>query len=425
MSKTQSITREEVDEAWKAVRRAGGGGGVDGKTIEQVEKNLDDELYKIWNRMSAGSYQAQPVKVVMIPKAKGGMRALGIPTVTDRVAQTVVKNKLVKIVDSKFHPDSYGYREGKSAIDAVLQARQRSMRTEWAIEVDIKSFFDEVDHELMMEILKQHTEDKSILLYCERFLKADEETEGGERVKRDKGTPQGGVISPVLANLFLHEAFDKWMQEKFAELKFERYADDIIVHCRSEKEAYYMRNRIGGRLEQYKLQLHSEKTKVVYTGVKNDHDKRGHKLSRKFTFLGYDFKPRLYKGRLVYSPAMGSGAMARINEVVKQWRLGSKTCQSIAEIAGQINRQVRGWINYYGHCRRSELYKLADLLDKRIVKWLGKKHKIRLHGKAWDVLKAMKKKHSTLFVHWYMIERKQYVFPFWSKVLGPSTRGAV
>lgn len=210
-----NITREEVDKAWKAVSQAAGGPGLDNKSIEQVKLKLDDELYKIWNRMSSGSYQAQAVKIVMIPKAKGGMRKLGIPTVIDRVAQTVIKNRLEKEVEEHFHKDSYGYRAGRSAIDAVLQARQRCMRYDWIVEIDIKSFFDELDQELLMEILKKYTEDKVVLLYSKRFLEAEARSEEGEAIIRDKGTPQGGVVSPVLANLFLHEAFDKWMEDNY------------------------------------------------------------------------------------------------------------------------------------------------------------------------------------------------------------------
>jgi RNA-directed DNA polymerase len=398
-----NITREEVDEAWRAVSRAAGGPGLDGKTIKQVALNQNDELYKVWNRMSSGSYQAQAVKIVMIPKVKGGMRKLGVPQVTDRVAQTVVKNRLEKIVEQHFHEDSYGYRVGRSAIEAVLQARKSCMRYEWVVEIDIKSFFDELDHELLMEILKKYTEDKVILLYSERFLKAEGRTEEGETIIRDKGTPQGGVVSPVLANLFLHEAFDKWMEVEHSNIPFERYADDIVIHCVSERQAYYMKNRIEVRLGQYKLKMNQDKTRIVYTGTSNKHDKRGHGISRKFTFLGYDFKPRDYRGRTVYTPAMGEGALKMSREKVRKMRLDSSTHKSLEEISQVINKVVRGWINYYGHCRRSELYKLAGVVNERLIKWVRKKHKTESRGKALQILGRFKAQHPKQFVHWYMI----------------------
>lgn len=397
------ITREEVDEAWRAVSRAAGGSGLDGKTIKQVAERIDDELYKIWNRMSSGSYQAQAVKIVMIPKVKGGMRKLGVPTVTDRIAQTVVKNRLEKIVEEYFHEDSYGYRAGRSAIDAVLQARRRCMRYEWIIEIDIKSFFDELDHDLMMEILKSYTEDKVVLLYSKRFLEAESRTEEGETIVRGRGTPQGGVVSPVLANLFLHEAFDKWMKGKHSNILFERYADDIVVHCVSEKQAYYMKSCIEERLKQYKLRLNQEKTRIVYTGTRNDHDKRGHNLSRKFTFLGYEFKPREYKGRAVYTPAIGEGALKMIREKIREMRIDSLIHRSLEEISQVMNKKVRGWINYYGHCRRSELYKLATMVNEKLIKWIRKKHKTESRGKARQILELFKATNPKQFVHWYMI----------------------
>lgn len=403
MSKRYHITQEEVYEAWEAVRRAAGSEGLDGKTIKDVTTKLGDELYKIWNRMSSGSYHAQAVKLIAIPKSKGGVRMLGIPTVTDRVAQTVIKNRLAKEIDHHFYEDSYAYRVGKSAVDAVLKARERCMTREWVVEVDIKGFFDSLDHDMTMEILSKYTEDKLILLYCKKFLKAEGVMVCGERIQRDKGTPQGGVISPVLANMYLHEAFDKWIQERHPNIWYERYADDIIIHCVSERQAYYMRNRIEERLKLYKLELHPEKTRVVYTGRRNDYDDRRHKLPRKFSFLGYDFKPRNYKGKIVFTPGMGQGALSMINQKIMVMKLNTLTQRPLEIMAKEVNKKSRGWINYYGHCRRSELYKLAALLNKRIVKWIRKKHKVYSHGKAWELLKRFRDERPRLFVHWYMV----------------------
>jgi len=406
MSKRYEISREEVEVSWKAVQRADGCPGYDGKTIDQVAEKLEAELYKIWNRMSSGSYQAQAVKIVSIPKAKGGVRKLGIPTVTDRVAQTVIKNRLVKEVDHQFHVDSYAYREGKSAIEAVLKTRERCMKRKegWIIDLDIKGFFDNMDHDLMLEILKQYTQDSLVLLYSKKFLKAEGiSEEDGERIVREKGTPQGGCVSPVLANLYLHEVLDQWMKNKHPDMEFARYADDIIVHCDSESQAYKLLKEIEERLKEYKLELNHEKTRVVYAGIHRDHDYRGHNISRKFTFLGYDFKPRNYKGKIVFTPGIGQGALTMINKKVKQMQLTSLCHRSIDEMAQKVNKSCRGWINYYGHCRRSELYKLAEMLNIRIVKYLKKKHKQRMHGKAWDMMKRLKERRPKLFVHWYMI----------------------
>jgi RNA-directed DNA polymerase len=299
MTKKYIINQDEVMNSWQATRRAAGGPGIDEQTIPEVEERLDAELYKIWNRLSSGSYQAQPVKIITIPKSKGGVRHLGIPTVTDRIAQGVIKNRLEKEVDPFFHEDSYAYRAGKSAVDAVLKARERCFKRKWVVELDIKGYFDELDHGITEEIVAKYTKDRLVLLYTAKFLKAKAVMETGEEVIRDKGTPQGGVLSPILANLYLHEAFDDWMRIQHPNIEFERYADDIILHCVSESQARFMLGKIRIRLRAYKLELHPDKTRIVYAGTQNDNVDRGHKLPRKFTFLGYDFKPRMHKGRLV------------------------------------------------------------------------------------------------------------------------------
>lgn len=239
----------------------------------------------------------------------------------DRIAQTVIKMRLELVLQPLFHVDSYAYQAGKGAIEAVTKARERCMRMDWVLEIDIKAFFDELDHDLLMGMVEKYVSDKATLLYVKKFIKAPGRKQDGEEIVRGKGTPQGGVVSPVLANLYLHEAFDSWMQEGFPDIKWERYADDIIVHCVSEKQAYFMRTRIESRMKCFKLTLRPEKTRIVYSGTKNDHDHRGHNLSRKFTFLGYDFKPRNYKGRTVFTPGIGSGALKRIRQRIKEdWK---------------------------------------------------------------------------------------------------------
>jgi group II intron reverse transcriptase/maturase len=389
------ITPEEVDEAWKLTRQSGGGCGHDGQTIKDVAEDLKGQCYKVWNRLSSGSYIPQPVLLVNIPKAKGGYRQLGIPTVTDRIAQNVIKKRLDKAVQRHFHVDSYAYQNGKGAIDALAVTRQRCFHHEWLLEVDIKAFFDELDHDLMMEMVEKYVTDKATLLYVRKFLKAPGRTEDGEEILREKGTPQGGVVSPVLANLYLHEAFDSWMQESFPGIKWARYADDFVVHCISEKQAHFIKDKIAMRLQQFKLSLHPEKTRVVYTGTKNIHDHRGHDVPRKFTFLGYDFKPRHYKGRLVFVPAIGAGAlkMAR-KKIIEPWE----------SIARDANDFIRGWIGYFGHFRPSELHKLARLIDWHLVAFIKRKYKSRsTWNQSWKALKDLKVQMPKLFYHWHTI----------------------
>jgi RNA-directed DNA polymerase len=405
MTRQYDVTLEEVSNAWKSVRKSSGACGFDKQTIADIEKDLENQIYKIWNRMSSGSYMAEPVLLVEIPKAKGGVRQLGIPTVCDRIAQKVVKNRVEVILEEKFHEDSYAYRPQRSPIDAVTICRERCFVHEWLLEIDIKGFFDNLDHEIMMQMLKKYTDDQFILLYCKRFLTANMINAEGIQSAREKGTPQGGVVSPILANLYLHEAFDQWMAEKFPAIKFERYADDIVIHCKSEEQAYFMKNRIQGRLELYKLELHLEKTRIVYTGTKNDHDHRNHDLSRKFTFLGYDFKPRLWRGKLVFTPGIGSGALKMIRHKIKdEWRLKARISDSLEDIAVDVNPKIRGWINYYGHHRRSDLYGLGYIINNYLARFIKKKRKVcKTWDQAWKSLLRVKADKPFTFAHWHMI----------------------
>jgi len=405
MTRQHDVTLTEVSDAWKSVRKAGGTCGYDNQTIDDIEQDLENQIYKIWNRMASGSYMAKPVLLVEIPKAKGGVRQLGIPTICDRVAQKVIKNRLETIIEKKFHRDSYAYRPGISAIDAVTVCKTRCFSYEWLLEVDIKGFFDNLDHEIVMQILSKYTDDNVILLYCKRFLKANIIDDKGIEINRQKGTSQGGVVSPLLANLYLHEAFDYWMEKEFPKIKFERYADDIVIHCKSEKQAYFIKDMVQKRLSLYKLELHQGKTGVVYTGTKNIHDHRKHNISRKFTFLGYDFKPRLWRGKLMYSPGIGSGAMKMIrNKIKDKWRLKARISDSLEDIAKEVNPEIRGWINYYGHHRRSELYNLAEEIDNYLVRFIKKKSKkADAWGKAWKNLLKIKAANPSTFCHWYMM----------------------
>lgn len=403
-TKSYEISKKAVGEAYRQVKANKGAGGVDAETIEIFEAKRKDNLYKIWNRMSSGSYFPPPVRLVEIPKSDGGKRTLGIPTVSDRVAQMVAKMYLEPKVDRCFHEDSYGYRPGKSGLEAIGTARKRCWKWDWVIDLDIKGFFDTIDHELMMRAVKKHTEEPWVLLYIERWLKASGQTAEGKEVVRTKGTPQGGVISPLLANLFLHHVFDEWMRKEFPTLPFERYADDIIVHCKTEKQARYVVDKIQQRLKQCKLALHPKKTKIVY--CKDDQRKEDGKVTS-FDFLGYTFKPRLARGKggqffNGFLPAASSKAQKEMRYTIRSWRLTSLTSLSIKEIAEKINPVVRGWINYYGVYYRSELRRVLRQLELALAIWATRKFK-KLH-RAWVKstrwLTAVSKREPTLFAHW-------------------------
>ena len=350
MSETKpfSISKQVVWDAYKRVKANKGAAGIDEESIADFEVDLKGNLYKIWNRMSSGSYFPPPVRVVEIAKKDGGQRKLGVPTVSDRIAQMVAKIYLEPQVDTYFHADSYGYRPGKSAIEAIETARQRCWRFDWVLDLDIKAFFDEIDHQLLMRAVGKHTDCRWLLLYIERWLKAPAQLEDGSLVSRDKGSPQGSVISPLLANLFLHYAFDEWMRRNHSNIPFERYADDILVHCKSEGQARWIKSAIERRLQQCRLQLQPQKTKIVYC---KDSSRRGNYSNEKFDFLGYTFRARLSKSRMGeffvnFSPAVGDEAAKSIRRKIRGWRIHRMSEKSIEDLSRIYNPVLRGWINY-------------------------------------------------------------------------------
>ncbi len=322
-TKPYEISRHMVWEAYKLVRANNGAAGVDDESIQEIEANLKDNLYKIWNRMSSGSYFPPPVKAVEIPKKNGGVRILGVPTVSDRIAQMTVKLYFEPLVEPIFHPDSYGYRPGKSAIDAVRVTRTRCWRYDWVLEFDIKGLFDNIDHELLMKAVKKHTNCAWVILYIERWLKAPFQLKDGSKRERISGTPQGGVISPVLANLFMHYTFDKWMGNKHAQNPWARYADDAVIHCRTKEEAEQLLEKLKERFKQCKLELHPEKTRIVYC---KDDDRKGDHPETKIDFLGYTFRPRRSKNRwgkyfINFTPAVSTKACKAMRQTIRGWRM--------------------------------------------------------------------------------------------------------
>ncbi|MBB2506304.1 group II intron reverse transcriptase/maturase [Amycolatopsis echigonensis] len=326
-----------------------GAAGVDSVSIEEFEADLRNNLYKVWNRMSSGTYFPPPVRAVEIPKTGGGVRVLGVPTVADRVAQTVVAMEIEKRVEPMFHPDSYGYRPKRSALHAVAACRRRCLRAEWVLDLDISKFFDTVDHELMMKAVRANTDSAWVVLYVQRWLSAPLQRSDGTLERRDRGTPQGSVVSPILANLFMHYAFDAWMARKFPGVAYERYVDDAVVHCVSEKQALMLRDAITKRLTKVGLTLHPDKTKVVY--CQNWNRRTGSYEHTSFTFLGYEFRARTARdknGQLFGSflPAISKEAEKRINREVRGWRLHRHTDWTLGQIARWINPIVRGWLQY-------------------------------------------------------------------------------
>jgi RNA-directed DNA polymerase len=383
-----------------------GAAGIDEQSIADFERELKNNLYKIWNRMSSGSYFPPPVRTVSIPKSGGGLRKLGIPTVGDRIAQMVVKLYLEPEVEGHFHPDSYGYRPGKSALDAVGQARERCWKYDYAIDLDIKGFFDNLEHSLIMRAVKKHTNSEWILLYIERWLKAPIQLEDGTLVERDRGTPQGSVVSPLLANLFMHHAFDKWMQENHPYAPFERYADDVVVHCNSEQQAKYVLTAIAKRLGQCKLELHPEKTRIVYC---KDGKRKSSYEHERFDFLGFTFRPRLSKDRkgryfVNFSPAISDKAGKTISGAIRRWRLHLCSGRTLEELAQMVNPRVQGWINYYGRYYRSAIHQHLRQLEAYLVRWAVRKYKRFKHHKTWAStwLGRIAKQAPGLFTHWQL-----------------------
>lgn len=406
-TKSFAISKQMVLDAYKRVRARGGSAGIDEQSIADFEKDLKNNLYKIWNRMSSGTYFPPAVKRVEIPKADGGMRPLGIPTVSDRIAQMIVKIVFEPEVDKHFHEDSYGYRPNKSAHQAIGVARQRCWRNNFVLDVDIKGFFDNIDHELLMKAVRKHTTCKWILLYIERWLKAPIQHQDGSIEQRDKGTPQGGVISPLLANLYLHYAFDRWMKAKYPSIQFERYADDIVIHLKSESQAEKLKEHLKERLQQCKLELHPAKTKIVYC---KDTDRTANYPNISFVFLGFEFRPRGAKnkhGKLFcnFLPAVSRMALTKMKRTVRAWRLKWCCEKSLEDLSNMFNPIARGWIQYYGKYYKSALFPLAEHINRHLIKWVSNKYKTfrRKQRRAGHALGKTARKKTNLFAHWSIL----------------------
>lgn len=399
-----AISKRIVWDAYRRVRANKGAPGVDGESLAEFERNLKGNLYKLWNRMSSGSYFPPPVRAVEIPKASGGVRVLGVPTVADRIAQTVACRYLEPEVEPIFHPDSYGYRPQRSAKQALGRCRERCWKADWVIDLDIKAFFDTIPHHLIERVVAKHTQLKWLLLYVGRWLQAPLQREDGSLVARDRGSPQGSAISPLLANLFMHYCFDSWMQRTFPSIGFERFADDIVVHCVSQAQAEYVKERIGRRLEECGLELNREKTRIVY--CKDGKRTQEHPCT-KFVYLSYEFRRRRVRTRKGtyfdgFNPAVSPSVMKRLRSEIRQWRLSRWTHKTLIHLVRWVNPRVQGWLDYYGSFHKSAMHSLLWTLDQHLAGWARRKYKRLQQGwaAAYRFLRRVSRSSPGLFAHW-------------------------
>jgi len=403
-TKSFAVSKRMVYNSYLKVCDKNGGAGIDKQTIDKFNADLSSNLYKVWNRMASGSYFPPAVRTVLIPKKQGGMRPLGIPTVGDRIAQGVVKDFLEPILEPLFHASSFGYRPGRSAHDALAQCNGNCIHNSWVVDLDIKGFFDNISHEWMMKMVSHHTQQKWILLYTDRWLKAGIEQSDGSIAARQKGTPQGGVISPLLANLYLHHAFDMWMGKYFPSNPFERYADDIIVHCNTKTEAEHLLKSIGERLAGFELELHPEKTKLVYCKSWKRKEQHEH---NSFTFLSYSFQPRSKPNTFgrqdkftVFSAAICCKAKAFIREKIRAVFNPRNTQVSLEEVAAKLNPKIRGWLNYYSRFSKRIAAKVFLYLNVLIKRWTEEKFRLKSNKAILLKYQTIVQSNGNLFTHW-------------------------
>lgn len=404
--RTVPITYEMVARAYQKVKQGGKATGVDGESWKAFEeKGVEKQLYVIWNRMSSGSYFPQAVREKEIPKSNGKKRKLGIPTLRDRIAQEVVRAYMEKTVEHQFHQDSYGYRPLKSSHDALDEVRKNCLEKDWVIDMDLAKFFDEIDHELMLKAVTHVFEERWVHIYVKRWLEMKIEREDGSQYDRGgKGTPQGGVISPLLANLFLHYALDLWLTQQFPLIRFVRYADDIVLHCNSKLEAESVLQVVKDRLNSLKLKVNEEKTRIVYC---KDYTRRESHDAVQFGFLGYSFQPRVIQSQrnpgtsfLSFTPEISRENQTRVRSSIREavnWRNTTLDLETIATI---LNPKLRGWISYYGRYGKRRLRLLMLYVDSRVIRWLMRRHRCG-YRRACELLSAQCRRHPRLFYHWH------------------------
>ena len=392
--------------AYKKVRSNGKSAGIDQISMDEFEAQRSQHLYKLWNRMASGSYFPPSVKEGEIPKKDGKIRKLGIPTISDRVGQMVVKDYLEPRFEKIFSVHSYGYRPGKSAHIALEAVRTNCRKTDWVIDLDIKGFFDNIDHEKLLKAIERHVSEKWCIMYIKRWLQTPVQMKTGELVhKQGKGTPQGGVISPLLANLFLHYTMDKWLEINHPIVNYVRYADDAILHCRSMAHAEFVLRELGKRMQACGLELHPEKTKIVYC---KDYRRQGTHANVKFDFLGYSFQPRSTLSKktgklfLGFDCAISISSKKRIADKLEELDIVNLSFKSIVGVAQFLEPYIRGWINYYGKFRLYSMNPVFQWLRKRLVRWARKRYKRYKTSlvRAYKWLERIKKQFPYLFYHW-------------------------
>jgi len=405
VTKSVPITFKMVVDAYQKVKRGGKAAGIDGESWNDFDEKLQDNLYVIWNRMASGTYHPSAVREMEIPKKDGKMRKLGIPTLRDRIAQSVVKVYMERRIDGQFHQNSYGYRPLKSSKQAIEKVRQNCKQQDWVIDLDIAKFFDEIDHELLMKAVEKMVEEKWVKMYVRRWLEMKiVNKEGQEYDRNGKGTPQGGVISPLLANIFLHYALDKWLEKHYEQAAFERYADDMVIHCRTKEDAEQLLTAIKARLEQVKLRINEQKTQIVYC---KDYRRTEKHQKVQFGFLGFSYQPRKSKSKYgggksytAFTAEISKDNQKKIREQIKETIVWRNTRMELKDIALKLNSKLRGWINYFGLYGKAALRRTMIYLDQRLIRWLKDKHKMSSTRRATEKLTGIMKEQPTLFYHW-------------------------
>ncbi len=401
--KTIPVTRSMVDSAYQKVKKGGKSAGVDGISMKEFAEKEEKNLYKIWNRLTSGSYYPPAVRRVEIPKSPGKTRSLGIPTVGDRVAQMVVKEEIEPKLEGEFLENTYGYIKGKGALEAVGKVRENVWKKSWVIDLDIEKFFDSVDHELLMKVLSRHVEPKWLKMYISRWLKSGVINTKGEREETKVGVPQGGVISPLLSNIFIHYVVDKWMEKHYPEVVMVRYSDDVIIHCETKEEAEEVLSSLTERLRRCKLKINEEKTKIIYCKSSRN---RNNDSEVSFDFLGYTFKPmtKCKNGKLFlgYDCEISKKSRKKVIREIRKLRIERKTGKNLSTISREINPKVQGWINYYGRYGRNGLRSIVMKLDKRLLKWVLNRYKSlkRSVKKGYKLLGKLKECRGIIPAHW-------------------------
>lgn len=398
------ITGKMVETAFKKVKANRGCAGVDKVSLLQFEEKLSDNLYKIWNRLSSGSYFPPAVKEHGIKKDNGKVRKLGIPTVGDRVAQQVLTDYLEPRLEDIFHKSSFGYRPLKSAHQALKCVKENVRKFAWVVDLDITAFFDHVSHEKMMLALDRHVDEKWVKMYVSRWLESPVLSQDGELLPKDgTGTPQGGVISPLLANLYLHYSFDRWMELTFPHLPFVRYADDMVIHCQTENQACYVLDRIKSRLSECNLSVHPDKTSIVYC---KDYRRNAEGKKVKFDFLGFSFRPESKKSQrgglfLGFDCCISSKSSSKIIKELRNSRF-DRNAETWQDLVTLLDDKIRGWVQYYDKFRYRTLTTVFHHFHNRLAKWLMNRFKRfkKSRRKAFNYLRLIRQRYPYLFYHW-------------------------